>query len=354
MTLEPLLLQPPAQQPENWMLPATRLSAAMLDALPLPGNLVLSHPSFGSLTIHPDDGMPRPPMVEELVFTLAGECITLRCHRSIMAPMLRRSGHAVDKSAVQSDASLAALVLEHLLTTALEAVEAAEGTAIQFLTIRSVTPDDDAQGRIIRLRLASNLWPSVVAAELQARLPAGQVLLDRIFDRLCGPPPAPPVHLPAPITLLSPDFKLTLADVRSLAPGDALLLDRRWSPEAEARIGILGRVAAPATWRGGKLYLTGALRHPQAKDTLPMSLHDSEDQFDVAELPVTMTLELDRVELPFSTISGLKQGSILPFGTPMPETVRVLVNGRPFATAGLVQIDGQLGIRITALAGKPV
>lgn len=339
---------------ETWKVPVMLLSAASLHAPPLPDNLVLSHLAFGAVTLLPDDGLQPPPMAEELIFTLGTERITLRCHRSILAPMLRRSGHAVDRPALQTDGPLAALVLEHLLSPAIEGLEASEGLPIQFLTIRRAEPDAEAQGRITRLRLASNLWPSAVNVELQARTPAGEALVDRIFGRLCGPPAAPPLHLPAPIALLSPDFRMRLADLQALAPGDALLLDSRWSPEIEARIGILGRFTAPATWRGSRLQLTGAPRRPQAKDTQPMTLPDTEADFSVDELPVTLTLELDRIEVPFSTIAGLKPGSVLPFGTPMPETVRVLVNGRPFATAGLVQIDGQLGIRIAALTGKPV
>jgi type III secretion system YscQ/HrcQ family protein len=341
---------------KNWCMPVVAMSGAQLTAMPVPDKLMFAHPVFGAVTLWQADITVFPAMSEEIVFTLGGERITLRCQHPIVAAMLQRAGHTVDKPALQADAPLAALVLEHLMTPALEALEATYGTQIELLTVRRAEPDPAATGSVTRLQVSADLWPAVVCVELQARNDNGEAILRRIFERLLGPPSEPPLHLTTQVQLFSPDFHITLAEVQALTPGDALLLDDRWVPTHEAHLGILGHFSAPAAWRGNRLHLTGAPRPPKAKDTDPMIAHetDTETVFAVEDLPVTLTLELDRIDLPFSTIAGLKAGSVLPFGTPMPETVRVLVNGRPFATAGLVQIDGQLGIRIAAMTGKLV
>ena len=340
----------------SWSMPVVDLSGAQLNAMPMPDKLVFAHPVFGAITLCPGDSAVFPVMSEEFAFTLAGERITLRCQRPIVAAMLQRAGHTVDKPALQADAPLAALVLEHLMTPALEALEATYGTEIELLTVRRAEPDPAATGSVTRLQVTADLWPAVVCVELQARNDSGDAILRRIFEQLLGPPSEPPLHLTTQVQLISPDFHITLAEVQALSPGDALMLDDRWVPTNEAHLGIAGHFTAPATWRGNRLHLTGAPRPPKAKDTDPMiaTETDTETVFAIEDLPVTLTLELDRIDLPFSAIAGLMAGSVLPFGTPMPETVRVLINGRPFATAGLVQIDSRLGIRIAAMTGKPV
>lgn len=348
-----MIMNPPSRV-KSWSMPVVDLSGAQLNAMPVPDKLVFAHPVFGAMTLSPAESAVFPAMSEEIVFTLAGERITLRCQRPIVAAMLQRAGHAVDKPALQADAPLAALVLEHLMTPALEALEATYGTQIELLAVRRAEPDPEATGSVTRLQLTADLWPAVVCVELQARNDSGDAILRRIFERLIGPPSEPPLHLTTQVQLFSPDFHITLAEAQALTPGDALMLDGRWVPTDEAHIGIVGHFTAPAAWKDNRLHLTGALRPPKAKDTDPMIAAETETVFALEDLPVTLTLELDRIELPFSAIAGLKAGSVLPFGTPMPETVRVLVNGRLFATAGLVQIDGQLGIRIAAIIGKLV
>ena len=341
---------------KSWSMPVVDLSGVKLNAMSMPDKLMFTHPVFGAMTLGPVDSAVFPAMREEIAFTLAGERITLRCQRSIVAAMLQRAGNTVDNPALQADAPLAALVLEHLMTPALEALEATYGTRIELLTVRRAEPNPAAAGSVTRLQVTADLWPTAVCVEMQAHNDNGDAILRQIFARLLGPPPEPPLHLTTQVQLFSPDFHITLAEVQALTPGDALLLDDRWVPTHEAHFGIAGHFTAPAAWRGNRLHLTGAPRPPKAKDTDPMiaTETDTETVFAIEDLPVTLTLELDRIDLPFSAIAGLKAGSVLPFGTPMPETVRVLVNGRPFATAGLVQIDGQLGIRITAMNGKPV
>jgi type III secretion system YscQ/HrcQ family protein len=345
-----------ASRAKSWSMPVVDLSGAQLNAMPVPNKLVFAHPVFGGITLCPGDATVFPAMSEEIALTIAGERITLRCQRPIVAAMLQRAGHTVEKLALQADAQLAALVLEHLTTPALEELEAAYDTEIKLLTVRRAEPDPEAKGSITRLQVTADFWPAVVCVELQARNDSGDVILRRIFERLLGPPSEPPLHLKTQVQLFSPDFHITLAEAQALTPGDALMLDDRWVPTNEAHLGIVGHFTAPVAWTGNRLHLTGALRPPKTKDTNPMIADETEMEtvFAIEDLPVTLTLELDRIELPFSAIAGLKAGSVLPFGTPMPETVRVLINGRPFATAGLVQIDNRLGIRIAAMTGKPV
>ena len=65
-----------------------------------------------------------------------------------------------------------------------------------------------------------------------------------------------------------------------------------------------------------------------------------------------LSLELDRMELSFAALADLRVGSVVPFKAGRPEKVRVLANGRAFATADLLQIEDRLGVRITGLLSR--
>jgi type III secretion system YscQ/HrcQ family protein len=343
-----------------YALPVATLSKAALGGVQVAADRVLQHPCFGEITILAENADHHAKMTEEIVFTLAGETISLRCQRSLLTAMLRRCGFEADQLPLRADPSLAGLVLEHLLTPALAAFEQAQSTDIEVSCVQPVGSDTKAQGQINRLQILWPLWyvlrpiwPVKTCVELQAWQPSGDALLRGILEQLTGPPATPPMHVTASIALISPGFQVPFADLLALDAGDALVLDSRWTPQTDARITIAGLFTAAGAWRGDRFSLTSVPLRQKAKDTLPMT-SKIETDFTVNDIPVTVTIELDRIDLPFSTIATLKAGSLLPFGTPLPETVRVMANGRQFATATLVQIDNQFGIRISAMTGTPV
>lgn len=336
----------------DWELPVARLPSNWLASTPVGGEVELEHACFGHLKLIPDDTVDPAEMTEEILLTLGNERITLRWQRSVVAPLLRRTGILADRVALQEDASLAALVVEHLLTPAIEQAERALGLPIRILAVRAARARISGAAPTLRLKAVSSLWLGVVHLEILAASADADRLLRKALGQLVSEEADQPLDLPTWVTLTSPGFALPLAELKALCVGDALMLDSRWSPHDEVVVRLSPSVSATASWSFNRLTLADVPRKGSGKEHAPMTQLQTDDAFTVEDLPVTLTLELDRIEVPFATVAGLKAGSVLSFDTPLPETVRVLANGRPFATAGLVQIDGRLGIRITALAAR--
>jgi type III secretion system YscQ/HrcQ family protein len=65
------------------------------------------------------------------------------------------------------------------------------------------------------------------------------------------------------------------------------------------------------------------------------------------ELPVTLTVELGRVNLPLSRVADLKPGDVIELGRHSREPVELTSGGRLIARGELVLIDTELGVRVT-------
>jgi len=66
-----------------------------------------------------------------------------------------------------------------------------------------------------------------------------------------------------------------------------------------------------------------------------------------ADIPVTLTVELGRVSLPLRRLAELKAGDVLELGRHAREPVELTSGGRLIARGELVQVDTELGVRVT-------
>ena len=66
-----------------------------------------------------------------------------------------------------------------------------------------------------------------------------------------------------------------------------------------------------------------------------------------ADVPVTLTVELGRVNLPLHRLADLKPGDVLELGRKAREPVELTSGGRLIARGELVQVDTELGVRVT-------
>ena len=64
-------------------------------------------------------------------------------------------------------------------------------------------------------------------------------------------------------------------------------------------------------------------------------------------MPVTLTVELGRINLPLGRLADLKPGDVLELGRHAREPVELTSGGRLIARGELVQIDNELGVRVT-------
>ena len=100
------------------------------------------------------------------------------------------------------------------------------------------------------------------------------------------------------------------------------------------------RSSSGDAWRGG-----GVVKH-----ATNMSPGSDDPRLDVlAGAPVEVVAELGRVILRGDEILGLERGSVLAFGHRPGARVDLVVGGRTWARGELVNVDGELGVRITEM-----
>jgi type III secretion system YscQ/HrcQ family protein len=112
--------------------------------------------------------------------------------------------------------------------------------------------------------------------------------------------------------------------------------------------------------QGARLILDSSMsREPKVREVLAMttpadSLPPSDPHSNgkpkgvkPLDVPVTLVVELGRVNLPLQRLAELKPGDILELGRNPREPVELTSGGRLVARGELVQIDAELGVRVT-------
>jgi flagellar motor switch protein FliN/FliY len=67
------------------------------------------------------------------------------------------------------------------------------------------------------------------------------------------------------------------------------------------------------------------------------------------DVPVTLTVELGRVNLTLSQLADLKPGDVLELGRNSRAPIELTSNGRLVARGELILIDTDLGVRVTSV-----
>jgi hypothetical protein len=255
-------------------------------------------------------------------------------------------GHA----AVEVDAALLAGLVDRFAGGPGEAAGAAsptpvETTVLELLTLLALdaVAADEVLERTLSPRLARGgaAPESPLAVSLQLDLGGlrgrGRLLLPPAAVRaLAGPPALPerlaPLSLPA--SLRSGASAVAAGELAALSAGDVLLLD-----------------AAPS--ERGHLVLPGGFRlsGTVAEETFCVEEMGMTEHAAVA--PVTLEVELARVTLTLGDLSRLEPGAALPLALDRRGLVTLRAGERAVARGELVEIDGAVGVRITALGEGP-
>lgn len=152
-------------------------------------------------------------------------------------------------------------------------------------------------------------------------------------------PPAHPLILDSTLRV-SPRFgraQLKRADLGELGPGDVIVF---------AHTGLdAGRLLGPARLVGSSFLLTGTL----AADgfTVTSTTHPTEESS--MSVNVDVEIELTTIALPIRQLGVITPGAVLPLHINAAQTVTLRIEGKAIALAELVEVEGEVGARITAL-----
>ncbi|HWE35680.1 MAG TPA: type III secretion system cytoplasmic ring protein SctQ [Isosphaeraceae bacterium] len=106
---------------------------------------------------------------------------------------------------------------------------------------------------------------------------------------------------------------------------------------------------------GARLRLTGAFRRDRptreaiAVSTIPNEPSPPTPPAPPTDVPVTLTVELGRINLPLRRLAELRPGDVVELGRHAREPVELTSGGRLVARGELVQVDTELGVRITGI-----
>jgi len=233
------------------------------------------------------------------------------------------------------------------------------------LSVDRVGPDPfDASGLgpIVTLRWAVRAGETAGAVRLW--LPES---LAEVWLATEPPPRASSPTLPK-LRELSADWRAIAGRVRlhgglrTLRPGGVLpLTDPPLTGEPSAPVGPLSLVhrtddgdeyrisvaSEPDSTRGA-VVVAGPLVHerPIKPGSEPAMPSDADAPLDA---PVTLTVELGRINLPVGRLADLKPGDVLPLNRHGREPVELTSNGRAVARGELILIDAELGLRVTSV-----
>lgn len=202
----------------------------------------------------------------------------------------------------------------------------------------------------LELQLADARGPAALWSSTSARAP-------ELPRRL----PTWATELPIPLAVRASTVMLTADELSRLEVGDVVLPER--ASLASGANGLTGRVwlqPVRGCWEweaelvAGELRLTGAGRIGASAPVRASAEEDMVKDTDhvlekLGGTPVTLSLELARFALPLAELAALGAGEVLRTGQPIGARVALRAGERVVATGELVEVEGEIGVRILEL-----
>lgn len=325
---------------------ATRALAETMSSLP--GAWRIDLPPFGAVSFEVAgiDATPRPEGAVAFGLRDGGQ----RGRLVLPAPLAARfcdlalGGRGTLASARQLGPAERG-VLVALLATALDSIGwALDGT----------TPRGDAPGPAIAVKIAGALGPGLCWLEL----PAGAAAPTSAWRQRAA-------RLPVEARLAIAVTLLPASELARLAPGDALVFDgtaaAAFAADADwtARLTIGGHAATVRIDpRGGvtmvdDFQLTDAPEQPKVvvlkETTMDVSGPTQMATAALAAAPIEVTAELARLTLRGEELLALQPGVVLTVPAERQRAVVLRAGGEIWAEGELVDVEGELGVRVTRL-----
>jgi type III secretion protein Q len=136
-------------------------------------------------------------------------------------------------------------------------------------------------------------------------------------------------------------------EISALAPGEVLALDglalRDGALAGDVTV-ALGH--PPALSRAARLRDDGAV---EVTGPLEPFMEDHDDEAQLATLPVEVAVELAREPFPLAEVAAWRAGEVVAFRARVGESVTVRAGGRAVARGELVDVEGDVGVRIVEI-----
>lgn len=246
--------------------------------------------------------------------------------------------------ALQFDAQLLpslprSLLLELAVLDLIETLEPVLGHPVQLV---EATDDQRAYAVHLALELTFGNQPAMSA---QLDLSEGAaVLVAQLLAQYGQIEPDPLPALRQTLAVVAGRQWLTLGELRSLRPGDVLMLEQG----SGLLLDLDGRLQARCQYQGEALQLQEELQAPLLHMENTMTDVDAAAALD--DLPLKLVCQVGSLELTLAQLRELGAGSLLQLNTPGVDSVDLMVNGRRVGQGQLVKIGDGLGVRLLSFA----
>ncbi|WP_415756026.1 type III secretion system cytoplasmic ring protein SctQ [Pseudomonas sp. LT1P18] len=236
--------------------------------------------------------------------------------------------------------------------TLLELIEPLEQLLGQPIRVSDST-ESGAPLVALRLGLEVCLGRTPVQSLQLDMSPASARVVADLLQHHCVPELNDPGQLRFHLAVETGQAWLSLSDLRSLKPGDVVMLDTL--PDAAVRVVLSGQLQARA-----KRDSTAGLRLLEPLNAVNLTMENVMTQPEAApgvdatldDLPLKLLCQVGSVELSLQQLRQLGVGSVLQLSSPMQDGVDLMINGRRVGRGQLVQIGDGLGVRVLDFA-KP-
>lgn len=140
---------------------------------------------------------------------------------------------------------------------------------------------------------------------------------------------------------------LSLAELRSLQPGDVLMLD---CPADADGLLVLGNGHRQARFKRQQSGLELLEAWQPINPTMENAMGQDADDAQLDDVPLTVVCQIGSLELPLGQLRELGEGSVLALPDGDAQRVELMVNGRCVGRGELVAIGEGLGVRLTRFA----
>lgn len=288
----------------------------------------------------------KPIMTPWEVFLLLGDApVRLRLSAASMKQILSPLALKIDVRTLPS-LSLSLLV-ELALLDLIETLEPLLGQSVQVL---DTTENLDQQHFSMSLALALRFENSAsMSARLDMTNRSGMLVAQLLEDH--GRPLANPLPmLSQTLTVVVGWQWLNLSELRSLLPGDVVMLER-WS-DAYMRLDLQGRIQARCEYQNEMLRLQEELKVIPPYVESMMTENDEALGIDstLNDLQLKLVCQVGSLELSLAQLRELGVGSLLQLNAQTPGAVDLMVNGRRVGQGELLKIGDGLGVRLLSFA----
>jgi type III secretion protein Q len=287
-----------------------------------------------------------------LLLRIDGEDAELCVVRSLLDMLIASVDPNLSLDKLQADH--AAIVLELALTDVLDALEAALASS---LAVISILPPRIRPESPERLALTFGLTLDglgTLSCELHLALNQA-IKLAQHLDQYPGVEQAT-IDLPIAVCLRWAAATLSMREVRSLSPGDVMLVDEACRTDGTAIAVIAEHLVVPIELAPSAGLLSGYPARARGSpwewsmEKAPEALRGSApDASDFDDLPVRLVFELGRLELSLGEVRLLAPGAVLPISRPLDDALDIVANGRRIGRGTIVRIGDSIGVRVTRL-----